>query len=389
MESCVEIQSFQYKAKAKKWSIDSFPDLDSEYTLVLVFAAPEFINDPEPIEALAKHYPESKLIGCSTAGEISDEYVYDHSISVSVMKFDKTAIEVKSQYISDSNSSFLIGKQLLESFDDEYLSALFVLSDGLNVNGTEFVNGMNSVASEGLTITGGLAGDGSDFKQTWVICNGKIKTNCVVAVGFYGENVRISHASKGGWDIFGPERRITKASNNVLYELDNKPALALYKEYLGEKASGLPSTGLLFPLAIRKNSADEKVLVRTILSVDESEQSLTFAGDMPTGYFAQLMRANFDRLISGANEAGQVALEQFGDKINDMPAGLLIAISCVGRRLVLGERIDEETEQTLEIFPKGTHQIGYYSYGELSPYAQGDCDLHNQTMTLTYITESD
>lgn len=385
----MEIQSFQYKAKSNKWSVESFPDLDSEYTLIVIFAAPEFINNPEPIETLARHYPESKIIGCSTAGEISETYVYDHSISVAVMKFSKTAIEVKSQDVSSADDSFVIGKQLVECFDDEYLSALFVLSDGLNINGTELANGMNAAANKQLIITGGLAGDGSDFKQTWVICNGKIETNKVVAVGFYGKNVKIAHASKGGWDIFGPERRITRAAKNVLYELDNQPALSLYKEYLGDKASDLPATGLLFPLAIRQHSGDEKVLVRTILAVDEGEQSLTFAGDMPTGYFAQLMRANFDRLISGAQEAGEKALEQFDGDLKVLPSGLLIAISCVGRRLVLGERTDEETEQTLELFPKGTHQIGYYSYGELSPYTRGDCDLHNQTMTLTYITESD
>lgn len=234
-------------------------------------------------------------------------------------------------------------------------------------------------------ITGGLAGDGSHFKKTWVISHGKIEINCIVAVGFYGDNINISHASKGGWDIFGPERRITKSINNVLYELDDKPALALYKDYLGEKASGLPSTGLLFPLAIRQNSTDEKILVRTILGIDEKAQSLTFAGDMPTGYFAQLMRANFDRLITGASKASQIALQG----ADTTSPGVLIAISCVGRRLLLGERIDEETEVTLETFPKGTLQVGYYSYGELSPYLKGDCDLHNQTMTLTYLSESD
>jgi hypothetical protein len=202
-------------------------------------------------------------------------------------------------------------------------------------------------------------------------------------VGFYGDHVHLGHGSKGGWDIFGPERRVTKSSGNILYELDGRPALQLYKEYLGERAAGLPATGLLFPLSLRVTKSENKSLVRTILAVDEAHQSMTFAGDIPEGYLAQLMRANFDRLVQGASEAAQST-----SRNNGSAAVLAVAISCVGRRLVLGERTEEETEAALEVLPRGTAQVGFYSYGEISPYASGLCDLHNQTMTLTTISES-
>jgi hypothetical protein len=239
-----------------------------------------------------------------------------------------------------------------------------------------------------MIVTGGLAGDGSSFKTTWVIFQGKIYYNAIVAAGFYGDHIHIGYSSRGGWDIFGPERRVTRSQNNVLYELDNKPALALYKEYLGEKASELPASGLLFPLAIWTDKDSARKLVRTILGVDENTQSLTFAGDIPTGSTAQLMRANFDRLITGAGEAGEIANDSL--KIpasNNTNPILAIAISCVGRKLLLGERTEEETEATLESLPKDTQQIGFYSYGELSPYGSGSCDLHNQTMTLSILCE--
>jgi hypothetical protein len=194
--------------------------------------------------------------------------------------------------------------------------------------------------------------------------------------------VRIGHGSKGGWDIFGLERRVSRSEGNILYELDGKPALQLYKEYLGDLASGLPATALRFPLALRAHAADEKRIVRTILSVDEWNQSMTFAGDIPAGSLAQLMRANFDRLIEGASQA---ALMTRRHSVTSPP--LSIAISCVGRRLVLGEQAEEELEAALEMLPEGTQQVGFYSYGEISPYASGHCDLHNQTMTLTTIAE--
>ena len=194
--------------------------------------------------------------------------------------------------------------------------------------------------------------------------------------------MRVGHGSRGGWDIFGPERTVTRARDNVLYELDGRPALALYKEYLGERAAGLPATALRFPLALRERGGDSKVLVRTVLSVEERDQSMTFAGSVPEGHKAQLMRANFERLIEGASEAALRA------KGNDTDAGTLaIAISCVGRRLILGERVEEEIEAVLDELPAGTRQIGFYSYGEIAPFAAGHSDLHNQTMTLTTISE--
>jgi len=268
--------------------------------------------------------------------------------------------------------------------DRHALRSVFVLSDGLNVNGSELVKGLNSRLPGNVVVTGGLAGDGDRFRRTWVIQDGKPATNVVTALGLFGDRLAVSHGSKGGWDSFGPERRITRSQGNILYELDGKPALALYKEYLGDRASGLPATGLLFPLSIRQDASDSRQLVRTILGVDEANQSMIFAGDVPQGYLAQLMRANFDRLVTGASQAADLAS-------NGHTSGgptLAVAISCVGRRLVLGERTEEETEITLENLPPGTQQVGFYSYGEISPYASGSCDLHNQTMTLTTFAET-
>ena len=212
--------------------------------------------------------------------------------------------------------------------------------------------------------------------------DGTLRHDTIVAVGLYGHRVRVTHGSQGGWDAFGPERKVTASQGNVLYKLDGKPALELYKTYLGDRAAELPSSALLFPLALRDSMETSHSVVRTVLSVDDATQSMTFAGDVPTGHYVKLMRANFDRLILGARGAGQAAI---GDHTG--PA-LSIAISCVGRRLVLGERSEEETEAVLEALPPNTIQVGFYSYGEISPHTTGRCDLHNQTMTLTVLSEA-
>lgn len=382
----MELSTLQYRKK-EGWSSSSFPDLDSENTLIFIFCASEYIHTPEPIQTLLKHYPKSKIVGCSSAGEIAGACILDDSITVAITKFEKTPIQIVKTEIKAMDESFQAGEIIAKKLLKKDLRGIFILSDGLAVNGSELVKGLNhGVQDQKVIITGGLAGDGNRFKETWAIFNNEIIKNHVVAVGFYGDHVQIGHGSRGGWDIFGPERRITRSKNNILYELDGKPALALYKEYLGERASGLPATGLLFPLAIRKDETDKSQLVRTILAVDEANQSLTFAGDVPTGYLAQLMRANFDRLITAADEAAALAAKTVMN-LEKPSTVLAIAVSCVGRRLLLGERIEEETASTLDSLPEGTQQIGFYSYGELSPYATGNCDLHNQTMTLTTLTE--
>lgn len=366
------------------WSVPEFPDLDSEQTLIIVFAAPEYMDTPAALSELANAYPKSSMIGCSTSGEIAGPFVNDASLSVAVVRFEHSKFVTVSTEIKNVANSMAAGEQLANQLNREGLCGVFVLSDGLHVNGSELVKGLNSVLPANVVVTGGLAGDGDRFQCTWVIHDSRPRTGLITAVGFYGDKLNITHGSGGGWDSFGPERRVTRSAGNILYELDEKPALALYKEYLGERASGLPATGLLFPLAIRPDIADARQLVRTILAVDEDSQSMTFAGDIPKGYLAQLMRANFDRLVNGASMAASQASEHAEA---DTPL-LAVTISCVGRRLVLGERIEEETEVTLEHLPVGTQQIGFYAYGEISPHITGSCDLQNQSMTITTFSES-
>jgi hypothetical protein len=361
---------------------DVLPKLDSERTLVLVFGGSNVLERPESLAALARAYPRSHLVGCSTAGEIFGTKVNDDTLAIAVARFETGRLATAGVEVGSAAESFAAGAALARRLADPELRGFLVLSDGLLVNGSELVRGINSERLPAVVVTGGLAGDGDRFKRTWVLREGVPQTGCISAVGFYGGNIRIGHGSKGGWDIFGPERTVTRSEGNVLYELDGRPALQLYKDYLGDRAAGLPATALLFPLALREAANPGKSLVRTVLAVNERQQSMTFAGDIPQGCRAQLMRANFDRLVQGASDA---ASEACADR---EPADrLVVAISCVGRRLVLGERTEEELEATLEAFPAGAQQMGFYSYGEISPYATGLCDLHNQTMTLTTIAE--
>ncbi|MCW5878073.1 MAG: FIST C-terminal domain-containing protein [Anaerolineales bacterium] len=380
----MKLETFVY-TRETGWSVEAFPDLDSDQSIVIAFGSSKFLDDPEPVNQLIQAYPKARVVGCSTAGEICDTQIYDDSLSVAVIRFEKTRVACSSTKVVAAKDSFAAGAAVAHELAAPDLVAVFVLSTGTEINGSELVRALNEHLPAQVVVTGGLAGDGDRFERTWVIRNHQLTQGYVSAVGLYGDAVQVGHGSKGGWDVFGPQRRVTRSQSNVLYELDGRPALDLYKEYLGDLVSGLPSSALLFPLALSENQDDQKTIVRTILGVDEEAKSLIFAGDIPVGYYAQLMKANFDRLINAASEVGQMA--GFASAANPDEPVLSLAISCVGRRLVLGERTEEELEATLETLPPGVKQIGFYSYGEISPYGNGACDLHNQTMTLTTLQE--
>ena len=373
--------SFQFD-RVRGWSLDEFPPLDSEHTLIIVFAAPTFIDDTSALDALVRAYPLSTITGCSTAGEIQGSSVVDESLSVAILRFDRTTVKLTWEAIDEERCAEAVGRSLANHLMNPDLRSVLVLSDGIAVNGTRLLRGLNAVLPPSVVLTGGLAGDGTRFEHTWVIANGRPVENAVVAVGLYGEAVQVGHGSRGGWDIFGPERVVTRSSGNVLYEIDGEPALALYKKYLGERAAGLPATALLFPLGVRTYATENKTLVRTILSIDEETCSMTFAGDVPEASLVQLMCANSERLIEGASDAGRLAAEGVDGDC------LVLAISCVGRRLLLGERTEEEVEAAYEAMMPGSKLIGFYSYGEISPHDRGESGVfHNQTMTLTTIQE--
>ena len=351
--------------------------------LALVFGATALLRDETLLHDIRTRYPNALLVGCSTAGEICDTRVRDGSLSVSAASFEHTRLDLAETRI-DADGSRAAGKRLARKLDQPGLAHVLVLSDGLQVNGTELVAGLRENLPPGVAVTGGLAGDGNRFSQTLVCVQGIGEEGRIAAVGFYGDRLKVGYGSLGGWDSFGPERLITRSSGNVLFELDGQSALALYKKYLGEHAAGLPATGLLFPLALRSGAEQGDGLVRTILSIDEQAQSMTFAGDMPEGSYARLMKANFDRLVDGAVAAATVGSQSLGSAAPQ----LAVLISCVGRKLVLKQRVEEEVEGVRNVFGAGAALTGFYSYGEIAPHLPlGRCELHNQTMTITAFAE--
>jgi len=369
-------------SQSKDWIPVPPGKLGAKAQLVLLFGSPACLKQTAWQDDIRDAYPNAHRLGCSTAGEIYGTEVTDETLVVTAIAFEHTRLHGSSLKLSDVSNSFQAGERLANSLPSESLVHVLVISDGQNVNGSELVAGLTQHLPPDVTLTGGLAGDGDRFQETLVLWDGPPEPNTIAVIGLYGNRIKVGFGSLGGWDAFGPERLVTRSAGNILYELDDQPALALYKKYLGEHARDLPASGLLFPLSL-KTAAGESV-VRTILGINEAEHSLTFAGDMPQGGYARLMKANFDRLIDGAVGAAQTSYEAIG---NTSPE-LALLISCVGRKLVLKQRIEEEVEGVQDVLGQETVLAGFYSYGEISPFTpSAKCQLHNQTMTITTLSE--
>jgi hypothetical protein len=378
--------------------------------LVLVFGGSTLPAD-DVIRAVRSRYPSAVLAGCSTAGEITGVAVADGTLAVTALRFASAHVRAAVEPCASAADARAAGERLGATLTAPDLAHVLVLSDGVGVHGSALAEGLVATLPSHVAVTGGLAGHAPRSKRTWVLSGDPWEPAgadaCVpgraVAIGLYGAALRVGFGCGGGWDPFGPSRVITRAAGNVIHELDGQPALALYQRYLGDQAAGLPAAGLAFPLELRSAgdgaagasvpmsgrrglpsaAAGGPPRVRAMLSIDTAAGCIAFAGDTPVGDHARLMHANLDRLADGAFEAAKRATDHAG-----VPGELAILVSCVGRRQVLGQRVEDELDCVREVLGE-IPTTGFYSSGELCPGgpAGTGCELHNQTMTVTILSE--
>lgn len=362
--------------------------------LILVFGSPEIVCADGFYQTLTSALPRGALIGCSTAGEIASDDVHEQSCILTAIGFEQTPVHIQTQACPFGADAHAIGQSLgqaLLAARPESLRCVLLFARGTDINGSALIDGLQATLGNQVVIAGGLAGDDGAFRHTVTISPDGISDQTIVAAGLYGDAVILRNGSAGGWHPFGPTRRVTKSQGNILYTLDDEPALDLYKRYLGDYASGLPASGLLFPFEMLNETAESVGLIRTLLGVNEAEQSLTFAGEIREGGFVRMMHSSTDQLVLGAEQAADLCLQS-----DQSPAAatqaLAVLVSCVGRKLVMGDRLVEEVDSVQEKLASTLNIpveiCGFYSYGEINPHGQlQTCQLHNQTMTIAVIQE--
>ena len=379
------------KTEQCQWSADkgwvcspSFGALGHSAQLILLFGNSELFASSGCLERIRTTYPNAHVFGCSTAGEIVGTHVTDEALVLTAVAFEHTRLTTAHVRFDGAVKSFEAGELLARQLKAEGLRHVFMLCEGLKVNASEFVSGANSALPVGVTASGGFAADGNRLHITRVWCDGEPEESAAVALGFYGERLLVGIGAVGGWQPYGPDRLITKSKQNVLFEIDGRPALALYKQYLGRHAEGLPASGLMFPLELQLGSSKTRVL-RALLAVDETNQSITYAGNVPEGAYARFTVGNNEGLI----ESTQIAAEASIQGVRSFQAELSLLVSCNGRRFVLKQRVEEEVETVRDTLGADATLCGFYSYGEIAPaIAGGSSELHNETMTITSFAEA-
>lgn len=437
----MNIETLAYSPR-NGWSAALPVAMDSAATLLLVFAAPGMYDDDAPINELRAVFPHSHIAGCSTAGEIINTKILDDSLTVAIVQFAATRLQVCDAPVSHPHLSLCAGQTIAEELYRPDLRAILVFADGTGVNGAELVRGFGQIIPSGIPIMGGLAGDGARYQRTWVLVDGKPQTHAVTAVGLYGDRLQVGHAAQSGLSAIGGDYSVTSAQGNVVYALDGKPALTVYQEALGELAEALPGTALLFPAAMRSGLSEAQSVVRTVADIDEQTKSLIFAADVPVGARLRWMQAEASQMVSGASDAARVAfkrtlsrsvagngmgwrigvptptlkpqprptdllnaeliakhraagvalLDPFeGESASDDKAAskdtLCLAFSGIARRLLLGAQCDDELFAVMDMLPANTHMVGFYGYGEIAPAGRA-VELHQQTMAITTMRET-
>jgi hypothetical protein len=368
------MQVQEYYLSNNNWETRTFDAIDPKSVdLVFIFGDIEAFEDDSALESIQSRFSNAHIVGASTAGTIENAHLSEHPMVATAISFEKATVKVVAMDSLENDVLQERSAQLIKHLPQEGLRHVFVLLDGMKLNG--------ALVNETLSVTGGLAGDGYKFERTVVLADGKAKERQAVAIGFYGESLGISVGCETGWEEFGAERVVTRSEGNVVYEIDNKPALKLYEDYLGEFIKDLPISGLRFPLNIREYEGDKEV-VRVMMHINE-DKSLLFAGDVPQGSTVRLMKTNVNNLVEGSEQVSKLI-----KKHNDKTA-FALAVSCSGRRSVLKQMVDEELNVIKHTLGDQVHIGGFYSYGELAPFSDNlfDCKLHNQTMTLTVIYE--
>lgn len=377
-------QKILTETRLEEGALDELTEMNPQF--VLVFSSIKFLHDPDFVSALRAAFAGAALVGCSTAGEVCMDGVVEGSCVITAVRFGGDArVRLVEAYIPDMAGSRPAGDHVGRILAEPDLRAVLLFGKGLDINGSALIDGIAAQVGADVPVSGGLAGDDGAFVTTLTLSSNGISVDGAVAVGFYGDDLIVGHGSSGGWSPFGPVHRVTSCDGNILYELDGEPALAVYKRHLESSAYLLPSSGLQFPFEMLRSDRSPAGLVRAVLGVDEERGSLIFAGDIyPDGYL-RLMHAATDELVDGAAQAARLACRNLPEPRGE---GLAILVSCVGRKMLMGRRAGSEIEAVSRVLGKKAAIAGFYSYGEIGPFSTtNDCMLHNQSMTVTYLSE--
>jgi hypothetical protein len=359
--------------------------------VLIIFGSTRFDHRKllEGIKSVAGQVP---MVGGTTAGEISTSGFSTQSVVLMALSskdlcFTTGIGKNMSQDEAACGLSLIDDIRSKKSFEDAH--SLILFPNGMGGDGAKLIQGLHSTLGSDFEIVGGYLGDDERFKYTYQYYDGKVYKDAIPGLLVSGKNsFRTGIGVRSGFESIGNRFYCTEAEGNVVKKFDGESALSLYKEFLGEERSQrLPGICLEYPFGL----IDEKVSIagkeyfqlRCGLAVDHQEDSITLAASIPEGSAITLTTASRGDIINGA----MLAAKQAKDCLKGAKPAAIFMFSCVGRKLVLGRRTQEEVLAVKEILGEEVPLIGFYTYGEIGPIDKMKRDLaptkfHNETVVL-------
>jgi len=336
--------------------------------LIVVFASVAF-DQKELIRGVRDAGGNAPLVGCSDAGEITNDGPNQKSVGVMVVKADQIKFTpgIGRDIKEGAREAGRAVAEEVKKNSPELLKAFIMLPDVLTGNGADIVRGVLDVLGEHFPVVGGAAGDDFLFEKTYEYKDGEVASGTVVGVGLSGRfsmGIGVRH----GWLPIGKPMKVTKSEGAVVHEIDNRPAISIYEDYFGEKASDLKKEPLArmaitYPLGIKTEELDE-YLIRDPITVDE-RGSITCAAEIPEGSEIRLMIGSKEKAIEAAQEAARHLMREFD--LDKTKPKFVLMFNCIAREKLFSQRAKEEIDAVMEIIGKNVPLLGFYTYGEQAP----------------------
>lgn len=322
-----------------------------------------------------------QAFGCSSCGEFlydtNNQVITEGGVVCLMMTLIPESFDI-TQFNGLGRSSFELGNNIGKWAGERFEKpAILILGSGLETDGEQLVRGIQHVAGNDVSMFGGLAGDDTQFKETFVFSEEKLENNGAIVMALNTSQYIIQGLATSGWVSIGADKIITHAEGNIVYTIDGQPALDVYKDYLNVSDTDLPEIGVEYPLLIKKPGAQD--VLRAVINVDREKKSLIFAGTVPNG-----------AVVTFSSSPGFEIIESTRNKVNEFhnhneEADLLILFSCMARHNALGPTISEEIDEAWHNWAKPL--IGFFTYGEIGNNYNAACDFYNETFTMVSIKQ--
>jgi hypothetical protein len=353
-----------------------------------------FLSVKQDIEAVLGllEKKEIQIFGTTTAGEFIDGDIEEGSIVILLLDMDPAYFKLEFIEIDPNNAledAKKLGVIVKESFNHP---ALIVATGGVFIDGDQIMDGITqgfgkptSSAERELTIFGGMAGDDLIAEKPLVFINGKSKDNALIALIIDEDKIDVRGITTCGWKAIGTAKTVTKSEGNIVYTIDNKPALDMLMKYLGVDVQQENSNGIVaflnswyYPLQLERENGD--IVIRATRFANSENRSLICTGSVPEGSKIKFaFPPEFDAIETVVSEC-----ESIKDNAQQL-ADALIMFSCVSRHLSFGALMKEEIEQVKNVW--NAPMAGFFTYGEYGRSKIGNNEFHNNACCVVALKE--